>query len=171
MSHAANPSCAPPATCPATRAGGARRVVSLLLALCLVLEGCSALVPKLEPPKFKVVNLKMLGGDRQHQQLRLRLQVTNPNDRQIAVRSIDYQVALAGTDFAQGSSAEAFTLPALGQTEFDLDMNADLGALLRVVGAHLGASALEYEVNGHVHLAEGLIREFPFKGHGQLALH
>ena len=148
----------------------ALRAACLLVAMCLLVEACSALVPKLEPPKFKVVGLKLMGGDRQHQQLRLRLQVTNPNDRQIAVRSIDYQVALAGADFAQGSSAEAFTLPALGQTDFDLDMNADLNALVRVLGAHLGASSLDYEVSGHVHLAEGLVREFPFKGHGQLAL-
>ena len=147
------------------------RNFSRLVAMCLLLAGCSALVPKLEAPKFDVVGLKILGGDQRHQQLRLRLQVTNPNDRQIAVKSIDYQVALAGTDFAQGTSPEAFTVPALGQTEFDLDMNADFGALLRVLAAHLGESSLPYEVSGHVHLAEGLLRELPFKGHGQLALH
>ena len=147
------------------------RILSRLVAMCLLLAGCSALVPKLEAPKFDVVGLKILGGDKKHQQLRLRLQVTNPNDRQIAVKSIDYQVALAGTDFAQGTSPEAFTVPALGQTEFDLDMNADFGALLRVLAAHLGEPSLPYEVSGHVHLAEGLLRELPFKGHGQLALH
>jgi LEA14-like dessication related protein len=96
--------------------------------------------------------------------------VTNPNDRQIAVKSIDYQLTVAGSDFAQGSSAEPFTVPALGQSEFDLDMVADFGTLLRVMSAHLGDAALEYQVNGHVHLAEGLVLDFPFKGHGQLAL-
>ena len=147
------------------------RGIFLLAVLCLLGSGCSALLPKLEAPKFEVVDLKMLGGDQKHQQLRLRLQVTNPNDRQIAVKSIDYQVALAGTDFAQGTNAEPFTVPALGQSEFDLDMNADFGSLLRVLSAHLGDAALEYQVSGRVHLAEGLVREFPFKGHGQLKLH
>ena len=146
------------------------RVLSGILAACLLLGGCSSLVPKLEPPKFEVVGLTHLGGDAKHQQLRLRLQVTNPNDRQIAVKSIDYQAAVAGTDFAQGTNTEPFTVPALGQTEFDLDINADVGAMLQIVAAHFGASSLPYEVSGHVHLAEGLIREFPFKGHGQLAL-
>ena len=149
----------------------ATRGFAPLLALCLLGCGCSAFLPKLEPPQLEVVGLNFLGGDHQHQKLRLHLQVTNPNDRQIAVRSIDYQVALAGADFAQGSSAEPFTVPALGQGEFDLDMNADLGSLLRVLSAHLGDSALDYQVTGRVHLAEGLIRELPFKGHGQLALH
>ena len=149
----------------------ATRGFALLLALCLLGYGCSAFLPKLEPPQLEVVGLNFLGGDHQHQKLRLHLQVTNPNDRQIAVRSIDYQVALAGADFAQGSSAEPFTVPALGQGEFDLDINVDLGSLLRVLGAHLGDAALDYQVTGRVHLAEGLVRELPFKGHGQLALH
>ena len=147
------------------------RGIFLLAVFCLLGSGCSALLPKLEAPKFQVVGLKMLGGDQKHQQIRLRLQVTNPNDRQIAVKSIDYQLTVAGSDFAQGSSAESFTVPALGQSEFDLDMVADFGTLLRVMSAHLGDAALEYQVNGHVHLAEGLVRDFPFKGHGQLALH
>ena len=147
------------------------RAILPLTVLCLMASGCSALLPKLEAPKFQVVGLKMLGGDQKHQQLRLRLQVTNPNDRQIAVKSIDYQLMVAGSDFAQGTSAESFTVPALGQSEFDLDMVADFGTLLRVLSAHLGDAALEYQVNGHVHLAEGVVREFPFKGHGKLALH
>ena len=153
------------------RRAAATRGFAPLLALCLLGCGCSAFLPKLEPPQLEVVGLNFLGGDHQHQKLRLHLQVTNPNDRQIAVRSIDYQVALAGADFAQGSSAEPFTVPALGQGEFDLDMNADLGSLLRVLSAHLGDAALDYQVTGRVHLAEGLIRELPFKGHGQLVLH
>lgn len=133
--------------------------------------GCSALVPRLEAPQLKVVGLDFLGGDRQQQQLRLHLQVTNPNSRPIAVRAIDYRVAIADTDFAQGSSVEPFTVPALGQGEFDLDVATDFGALLRVLGAHLGDAALDYRVTGRVHLAEGLLRELPFTGHGQLALH
>ena len=152
-------------------ASGRHGNVLVLAAICALGTGCAALVPKLEAPELKVVGLNFLGGDRQHQKLRLRIQVTNPNTRQIAVRSIDYQVALAGADFAQGSSAEPFTVPASGQSEFDLDMNTDLGSLLRVLSAHLGDAALEYQVSGRVHLAEGLLREIPFKGHGQLALH
>ena len=147
------------------------RILLLLLAVCGLGSSCSALVPRLKAPEIKVVGVNFLGGDSRHQQLRLRVQVTNPNDRQIAVHSIDYQVALAGADFAQGSSAEPFTVPASGQSEFNLNVNADLGALLRVLGSHLGESALDYQVTGTVHLAEGLLRDIPFKGHGQLALH
>jgi LEA14-like dessication related protein len=147
------------------------RKILLLFALCGLASGCTSLMPHLEPPQLKVVGLNFMGGDYRHQQLRLRVAVTNPNDRQIAVRAIDYQVALAGSHFAEGSSAEPFTIPALGQSEFNLDVNADLAALVSVVGQHLNDTDLDYEVTGTLHLAEGLLRDIPFKGHGKLPLH
>ena len=146
------------------------RKVLLLLAIVGLSSGCTSLAPHLQAPELQVVGLTFLGGDNRHQQLQLRVQVTNPNNRPIAVRSIDYQVALAGSHFADGSSAEPFTVTALGQSEFNLNVNADLAALVRVVGAHLNDTALDYQVNGTLHLAEGLLREIPFKGHGQLPL-
>ena len=50
-------------------------------------------------------------------------------------------------------------------------MSANLAALVNVVGAHLNDTALDYEVTGTLHLAEGVLRDIPFKGHGQLPLH
>ena len=98
----------------------------LWLAMGAMLVGCSSLT-QLKAPDLKVVGVGFLGGDGHHQNLQLRIHVDNPNDRQIAVRAIDYQLALAGTHIADGSSAEPFTVPALGQSEFTLNVNADLG--------------------------------------------
>lgn len=146
------------------------RKVFLGLAVGALSVGCGAFAPRLEAPQLKVVSVNFLSGDQRHQQLRLRIQVTNPNARQIAVRAIDYRLALAGADFAEGSSVAPFTVPASAQTEFDLNVDTDFGALLRVLGAHLGDATLEYRVTGRVHLAEGVLRELPFTGHGQIAL-
>ena len=148
-----------------------QRVATVLLAaICTLAAACAALLPQLKTPELKVVGVNFLGGDALHQQLRLKIQVTNPNARNIAVRAIDYRVALAGADFAQGTSVEPFTVPASGQSEFDLNVATNLGAVLRVIGSHLGDNELEYRVSGRVHLAEGLLRDLPFSGHGQLAL-
>ena len=141
----------------------------LWFAIGAMLVGCSSLT-QLKAPDLKVVGVGFLGGDGHHQNLQLRIQVNNPNDRQIAVRAIDYQLALAGTHVADGSSAEPFTVPALGQSEFTLNVNADLASLIKVVGAHLNDPTVEYQATGTLHLAEGMLREIPFKGHGQVAL-
>ena len=141
----------------------------LWLAMGALLVGCSSLT-HLKAPDLKVVGVGFLGGDGHHQNLQLLIHVDNPNDRQISVRAIDYQLALAGTHIAEGSSAEPFTVPALGQSEFTLNVNSDLGTLLKVVGAHLNDPTVEYQVTGTLHLAEGMLREIPFKGHGQVPL-
>ena len=147
------------------------RKILLLLALGVLAPGCASFAPHLKAPDLRVVGLTYLGGDNRHQQLRLRIQVTNPNNQQIAVHAIDYQVSLAGSHFADGSSAEPFTVPALGQSEFNLNVNADVAALVSVVGAHLNDSTLDYELTGTLHLAEGMLRNIPFKNHGKLPLH
>ena len=147
------------------------KYLGISMVICTLSVSCAALVPRLEAPQLKVVGLDFLGGDQQRQKMRLHIQVSNPNARQIAVRAIDYQIALAGSDFVQGSSVAPFTVPALGQGNFDLDVATDFGSLLRVLSTHLADAALEYRVSGRVHLAAGLLRELPFTGHGQLALH
>jgi LEA14-like dessication related protein len=147
------------------------RKIIVLLAVSLLGPGCSSLVPKLKAPDLKVVTLNFVSGDARHQQLRLRIHVTNPNNREIAVREIDYELTLAGAHFAQGSSAAPFTVPPLGETDFDLNVNADIGTLLKVVSSHLGEPAVDYQVSGTLHLAEGVIREIPFKGGGMLPMH
>jgi len=66
------------------------RRILVLLVLCGMASGCTSLAPHLQAPDLKVVGLSFLGGDSRHQQLRLRVQVTNPaNGRSITVRIND----------------------------------------------------------------------------------
>src|SRR5690606_21646067 len=103
-------------------------------ALLAVLGGCA--VARLEPPRLQVMDVSLLGGDLLKQQLRLKLRVHNPNDVELPVRGITYEVQLAGETFATGESSRDIRVPALGSTEFDVDVTANAaGALLRVLGS------------------------------------
>jgi LEA14-like dessication related protein len=147
-----------------------KSVAALLIATCVLLGACSALAPKLVAPTLEVGSVAFVGGDLRHQQLRVHMLVDNPNARELNVRAIDYNVELAGTPLAQGSSDAPFAVPAAGRGEFDLNVDTDLGTALRVMAEHLGERSLEYRVSGHVHLASGILRDIPFNGRGQLAL-
>jgi len=141
------------------------------LALALAgLAGCASLVGRYEAPSVQVQGVEMLGGDLQHQRLRVHLAIDNPNKRALAVRTVTYQVALAGTPLASGQSSSPFNVPALGQGSFDLDVEADFAQALRIVGEHLREGKVEYQVAGRVKLASGWIPELPFTGRGQLPL-
>jgi LEA14-like dessication related protein len=143
----------------------------LLLALTAVtLSACSTLVPKLEPPTVDLVGVAIEGGNFKAERLGFTLQVTNTNNRSLAVERIDYVLTLSGVDFGTGTSAEPFTLAALGQSEVHLEVTADLAKAMQAVLSHLGEPTLDYQVSGHVKLANSLLPAFPFTAHGHIAV-
>src|SRR5580698_3346606 len=124
----------------------------LLVPITALLAACSAMLPKLEPPKVDLVGVTIEGGNLKSERLEFTLQVTNPNNRSLAVERIDYVLTLSGVDFGSGTSAEPFTLAALGQTEVRLEVTADLAKAVQAVISHLGDPSLDYQVSGHVKL-------------------
>ena len=79
-------------------------------------------------------------------------------------------MALAGSEFARGTTAAPFTLPAAGETDFDLRLTADMLTALKVLGAHLGEREIPYRVTGTAYFAEGVLRVLPFSSGGSLPL-
>ncbi len=144
-----------------------RRLVALL-GVALLAAGCATM--RLEPPQLQVVEVGLVGASLMQQQLRVRMRVQNPNDVELPVRGISYEVLLAGERFAAGESERNFVVPALGETEFNLDVTANAAAaLLRVLGDRSGRNP-EYRLVGRVHLARGVLRTIPFEHRGELPL-
>lgn len=140
----------------------------LLLTLAALVGGCA--VARLQPPRLQVVEVGLLGASVLKQELRLRLRVQNPNDVELPVRGITYEVLLAGENFASGQSDRDITVPALGETDFNVDITANAAAaVLRLLGDRSGNNP-EYRVVGRVHLASGLLRSIPFEHKGELKL-
>lgn len=139
-----------------------------LLTLAALVGGCA--VARLQPPRLQVVEVGLLGASVLKQELRLRLRVQNPNDVELPVRGITYEVLLAGENFASGQSDRDITVPALGETDFNVDITANAAAaVLRLLGDRSGNNP-EYRVVGRVHLASGLLRSIPFEHKGELKL-
>jgi LEA14-like dessication related protein len=142
------------------------RAAALAAWLCL-LPACA--YTHLEQPTLSVVNVEFIRGDLLSQQLRVRMRVQNPNDRDLPVRGINYEVELAGKAFAHGDSTSEFLVPAKGGTEFDVNVTANAaGALLRLLGGNEDKPA--YRIFGKVRLAAGLVRNIPFDHKGVLNL-
>lgn len=149
------------------------RLPALLLSL-LTLGACTGLMPKLEPPQLALSGVELVKGDLLRQQFRVRMRVTNPNDRVIAVRSVSYTLELGGEELGRGLSGSAFDIPARGEAEFDMTVTADIaGTLLRLLDRARGSGmpdTLEYRLRGQVKLAHGFARDIPFDETGSLSL-
>jgi LEA14-like dessication related protein len=148
-----------------------KQLAAALLVMAIgVAAGCATLVPKLEPPVLTVTRVELGGGSLDQQQLHLTVHVVNPNARQIKVRGIDCNLELSDQAFATGATDAAFTLPASGETDFGLNVTANLNTALLALLGGLGHRTVDYHFYGVVHLGEGLVRNIPFDQRSNLRL-
>ncbi len=150
----------------------AAALIAALIAAGLVMSaGCSMLAPKLEPPRLSVASIELGRIDLFAQQLKVRMHVENPNDRALPVEGLSYTLDIAGEEAASGVSSASFTVPALGEAEFDMDVTANLaGTLLRLLSRGSHSDRIGYHIVGKVRLSRGLLRSIPFDEHGTFTL-
>ena len=152
-----------------------RRVFAVgALAALLLSAGCAGFGSRLEPPQLSVVGVEIVRGDLFEQRFKARMRVQNPNDRSIAVRGVSYTLQIGGEELGRGLSGSSFTVPALGEAEFDMLVTVNLaGTVLRLLERARTdglPDSLSYRLRGEVKLSEGFVRSIPFdeKGAGKL---
>lgn len=148
------------------------RSLAWVLLAAAWLAGCASLVPKLETPRLSLVGVKLLEAGLLEQRLEVRLRVENPNDRALPVRGLDLDFELGGEPFATGVSARSFTVPALGEAEFDMLITSNAAtALLRLARAgDLRRETIDYRIRGKLSTSIGVLRSVPFDEKGSLPL-
>jgi len=147
------------------------RVAGLLIVLAAGSAGCSALAPRIETPRLSIVSIAMTSADLFNQQFLVRLNVENPNDRQLPVKAIDYKLFLEGDSFAEGSTHNAFVVPALGATEFDMTVRTNfVSSAGRLLSRLNGRDQVNYVLEGSVRTDLGLIQKIPFQRSGTVNL-
>src|SRR5882724_8281298 len=129
------------------------------------LAGCSLFVPKFEKPTLSVVNVQLLKSDLWHQELKLRMRVQNPNDRELPVKGIIYALDVDDQELAHGMSGDSFVVPALGEAEFDMSVSANMASVLLKVLSQ-GSNQVDYRIKGRIALSAGLLRSIPFNEQG-----
>ena len=134
-----------------------------------VLCACS-MTPKLQTPRLTIVNVAMLSADMFDQQFLVHMNVQNPNDRQLAIKGIEYQLFLEGDGFAEGAS-QSILLPANGETEFDLTVRTNfVSSIGRLLTRLNGKQTVNYVIEGKVMLQSGMLRNIPFRESGEVSI-
>ncbi|HSD74705.1 MAG TPA: LEA type 2 family protein [Steroidobacteraceae bacterium] len=148
--------------------------MKFIVALMVALLGACASQTKLEAPNLSVLSMEMLESSLFTQRLKVRVRVQNPNDRELPVKGVSAKLEIAGEELASGVSANSFVVPAFGESEFDLLVDASMA---RTVLAMLGKSkesnpmeSLDYRLTGKVSLSSGFVRSIPFDESGSLNL-
>ncbi len=155
----------------AARPSAAPAAAAAAAAALALLAACALIKPKLEPPRLSIVSVEFGRSDLFAQHLLVRMRVENPNDLALPVEGVSYTLDIAGEQAAQGFSSASFTVPALGEAQFDMNVTANLaGTLLRLFAHGVPSGEIDYHIVGKVRLARGLLRSVPFEQRGKLTL-
>jgi len=137
----------------------------VLLSACLLVAACT---PRFEKPAISVAKVEYRGGNLLQQEFRVSLNIRNPNARALPVSSLEARLSVDGDIIASGSSAAAFTVPAMGDGQSDILIKADMATGLLKLLSH--RDALDYELSGVVSLDLPFLRSMPFHQNGVLPL-
>ena len=144
-----------------------------LLLAAAALGGCSAIAPHFERPELSVVAVEVRDASLSEQHLKVRMHVQNPNDRPLPIEGIRYTMQLGGEDFGQGSTMNAFTVPARGEAEFDMVVTTNLtAAFLKMLPRLKDRNhPIEYRLAGEVRTDLRFLRVIPFDQRGSFPVH
>ncbi|MCK9363671.1 MAG: LEA type 2 family protein [Syntrophales bacterium] len=137
-----------------------------ILAAALLVIGCAGL--KLQAPSVTVADLQVVEASLLAQRFVFKLRVQNPNDREIPVKGMSFEVTINDEPFARGVSNKTATLPRLSETIMEVAAVSDLSAILRQIGAlrRDGKNSVSYRIRGR--LFTGLLVDLNFENSGVL---
>ncbi|MGH8241006.1 MAG: LEA type 2 family protein [Steroidobacteraceae bacterium] len=144
---------------------------AIVCALAVCLTACSALRPDLAVPRLTLVSVAMTSADIFNQQFVVRVNVQNPNDRELPVTGIDYKLFLEGDAFAEGVSNKPFTVPAQGDTDFDMSVRTHfVSGAARLMSRLNGREQVQYVVEGKLLTDISMLKKIPFQETGTVNL-
>ncbi|MDY6944581.1 MAG: LEA type 2 family protein [Pseudomonadota bacterium] len=141
----------------------------LLIAMALCVSSCSALRPDLKAPRLALISVAMMSADIFNQQFLIRVNIENPNDRELPITGLDYKLFLEGDSFAKGMLNRPFTVPANGETDFDMTVRTNfVSGIGRLLSRLNGRTQVNYTVEGTLLTEIRFLKKIPFQETGSV---
>ena len=150
-----------------------RRLLLALLPLLLLscLAGCAWVPGRGEPPSLHIADIKLLNATLFEQQYLLSLRVQNPNDFDLPIEGLSYEIELNDKPFATGASSRAVNVPRYGSALIEVEGISTITDLLRQYKqlAKGELTGLRYRLKGKLTL-QGSLAKIPFDYKGEIGL-
>lgn len=123
----------------------------LLLLAAVVLAGCSAMQPDLDPPRLSIDNVRSLPGDGGAPRFEVDLRIQNPNQQTLDIAGIAFDIALQDVDLISGVTNEVPVIEGYSEEVVTLESSLNTIQLIRfLAGIGMGQedmNQLEYRVS------------------------
>ena len=143
------------------------RATCTAIFLAVLLVGCSG---RLQKPEVSLAGVDLVGFGLLEQRFVLKVRIRNPNDVELPINALSFEVELDGRHFARGVSEKPVVVPRQGESVLDVNAASRLGAVLKPLrdAQKEGRDRINYRVYGDIEL-EGRGR-YPFERTGEVPL-
>ncbi len=141
-----------------------------VLGLLMLLGACQTL-SGLEAPEVNLSSIRLEQVSVFEQQWQVVLRARNPNDRELTLKSLDYELFVNGEKLARGLTGDNVTLPAMGDALVSTRITTSLMqtlSRLRSLQNDPGAP-LDYRIKGSARV-QGLALPLSFDQRGEFQL-
>jgi LEA14-like dessication related protein len=137
---------------------------AVVAAVAVVLSACAIVPPRPDPPLVTLEAVRVIRVAESKADISLRLRLGNPNDFEVKIESITFDVTLDGRTAANGRSARIDTLPARGEASVDIAGRVEIGAIATALMALGSQLPVDYAIRGSATLPGGTVLQFSRKG-------
>lgn len=132
-------------------------MIQRFLAVCLagVLSACSGLPFQTEAPRVSVADVEIKSLGLLEQKLDLGLRVANPNDFDLVIEALDFELELNGRPFATGLTRASTRVPAASMSVLRVDailQSKNLLRQIRTLSGEVLKAGVPYRIKGRVKL-------------------
>ena len=144
------------------------RAFAVLLAL-IALTACTQ-IGETRAPQVHVVDIRLLPGGLLEQRFQVDLRIGNPNDFDLPLDGLTFELDLNGRHFAEGFTNRAVTVPRLGEARVSVAASTtllDMMAQALILGER---AELSYRIAGVIYLRGMARRQVPYERGGSMRL-
>ncbi|MDH3472817.1 MAG: LEA type 2 family protein [Rhodospirillales bacterium] len=141
----------------------------LSVGLFFLLAACAP-IEKTLPPKVRLANLQFLDSTVFEQRMRVDLRVGNPNNFDLPLEGLTFELEVNDNLLAEGYSNEAVTIPRLGEATVPVLATSSLFDLVQQFMTLGQSDHLSYRLSGRAYMTGLVSRGVPFETSGKLEL-
>lgn len=140
----------------------------LLAGIAVAVLGACTGLRSLEPPEVVLIGIQPLESTLLEQRFRVDLRIYNPNNRDIDIDGVDFELDVNDQRLARGAGAESLLLPRLGEARTSVVVSTSFVGVARQLLAMQQTQSLSYRLEGRLHLASALGATLPFEKSGEI---
>jgi len=125
----------------------------LIMVLTIGLAACSSLPYHAKPPKVSVAEVDVKSIGLFEQRFDVGLRVANPNDFDLTIVALEFDLELNGRAFAKGLARTSALIPATSSTVMQVDgitQSSNLIQQFKLLSSDLMKSGVPYRISGRV---------------------